>query len=462
MVVGFAVGVYFVQCEQKHLSWKRQLVTGHLRLIKHYVGSVEDLFSCVSDPRRAASVDYPLSCVFYALLLMFLCRLRARQHITSNLRDGSMPARGLFGLLFDVDMVPHDQTVNYLACRVQPEQVQDCVVKLIRSMIRMKQFDSSRLLGRHHRIAFDGTQVFSFGQRHCAHCLTKVSNGVTTYYHMVLEAKILLGDNMALSVMSEFVENESEGVTKQDCETKAFIRLCERLKAAFPRLDVCVLLDSLYAQGPVFGLCERYGWKYIINFKEGSIPTVQKEYQALLALEPSNLIEARHHPQGRAGQTYKWIEGIAYQDSHGKWHNVNVFECVEAAARTARLTTFRYISNITPDKQSVPQLVAAGRSRWKIENNGFNVQKNQDYGLEHSYTKHPTGWKVFYLVMQIATIIEQMLTHSKLIDPELHKSARAVRNLASKILEAIRNYNLDRDTLRFFLEQPFQVRFHSP
>ena len=126
---------------------------------------------------------------------------------------------------------------------------------------------------------------------------------------MVLEAKILLRDNMAFSVMSEFVENESEGVSKQDCETKAFIRLCERLKAAFPRLDVCVLLDSLYAQGPVFGLCERYGWKYIINFKEGSIPTVQKEYQTLLALEPSNLLEARRHPQGRAGLTYRWAGG---------------------------------------------------------------------------------------------------------------------------------------------------------
>ena len=63
--------------------------------------------------------------------------------------------------------------------------------------------------------------------------------------------------------------------------------------------------------------------------------------------------------------------------------------------------------------------------------------------------------------MQIA-IIEQLLTHSKLIDLELCKSARAAHNLATKIHEAIRNYNLDRETLKFFLEDTFQVRLHSP
>lgn len=372
-----------------------------------------------------------------------------------------MHPRALYDLLFGVHMVPHDHSVNYLACKVDPLEVQDCIVRLIRTMLRKKLFDSSRLDGKYHRIVFDGTQIFSFRHRHCPHCLTKVINGVTIYFHVVLEAKILLGSNMAFSIMSEFVENESEGVSKQDCETKAFFRLCERLKAAFSRLEICVLLDSLYAQGPVFGMCEKYDWKYIITFKEGSIPTVQKEYEDLLKLQTANTFKAKRLPGSTVEQEYKWVDGIDYKDSQNKWHKVNVFECIEGAPGAARPTTFRHIANITPIKQNVPLLSATGRSRWKIENNGFNVQKNQDYELEHSYTEHETGWKVFYLVLQIATIIEQLLTHSKLLDPELRKTSKAVRNLASKILEAIRNYKLDRDTYELFVKQPFQVRIDT-
>jgi hypothetical protein len=214
--------------------------------------------------------------MFFTMMLMFLCRLRARQHITSNLREGSMEPRALFNLLFGVEMVPHGDSVNYLACIVDPVQVQACIISLVRRMLRMKLFDSSRLWGKHHRIVFDGTQIFSYRQGHCPHCLTKVQNEVTIYYHVVLEAKILLGSNMAFSIMSEFVENESEGVSKQDCETKAFFRLGERLKAAFPRLEVCVLLDSLYAQGLVFGMCAKYGWSISSRSRKAPFPPFKR------------------------------------------------------------------------------------------------------------------------------------------------------------------------------------------
>lgn len=41
------------------------------------------------------------------------------------------------------------------------------------------------------------------------------------YYHKVLEAKIVLSENTILSLGTEFIENEKEDVSKQDCETNA-------------------------------------------------------------------------------------------------------------------------------------------------------------------------------------------------------------------------------------------------
>jgi hypothetical protein len=33
----------------------------------------------------------------------------------------------------------------------------------------------------------------------------------------------------------------------------------------------------------------------------------------------------------------------------------------------------------------VPELVAAGRAHWKVENENFNVLKNRGYNFEHNY-----------------------------------------------------------------------------
>lgn len=94
----------------------------------------------------------------------------------------------------------------------------------------------------------------------------------------MLEAKLVIGD-MVFSIGSEFVENEEEKVEKQDCETRAFKRLAEKIKKEYPRLRIIISGDGLYASKPVMDICKEKGWKYIIRFKEGSIPTLYREIE---------------------------------------------------------------------------------------------------------------------------------------------------------------------------------------
>lgn len=60
------------------------------------------------------------------------------------------------------------------------------------------------------------------------------------YYHKMLEAKIVLSDNIVMSLGTEFIENEKEDVEKQDCEINAAKRLLEKIKKDYPRLPVCI------------------------------------------------------------------------------------------------------------------------------------------------------------------------------------------------------------------------------
>ncbi len=119
-----------------------------------------------------------------------------------------------------------------------------------------RKFEDTRFPGKHWLVIFDATGLFHFPERHCPHCLKKVLNKgrpeeKEIYYHHVPEAKLVLGDGFVVGIGTEFIENENEDVSKNDCEAKAFRRLAERLKKEYPRLPVCVLADSLYASEPV-------------------------------------------------------------------------------------------------------------------------------------------------------------------------------------------------------------------
>ena len=91
--------------------------------------------------------------------------------------------------------------------------------------------------------------------------------------HHVLEAKLVARD-MVLSIATEFIENESEDVPKQDCELKAFFRLGDKLKKIFKRLPICLIGDSLNSCELVFKICNKYNWTYIFRFKEDRIKRV--------------------------------------------------------------------------------------------------------------------------------------------------------------------------------------------
>jgi hypothetical protein len=55
------------------------------------------------------------------------------------------------------------------------------------------------------------------------------------------------------------------------------------------------------------------------------------------------------------------------------------------------------MTNVKVSAQNVAALAGdGGRDRWKIENEGFNAQKNGGYGLEHGYSNNLVSAKIFY------------------------------------------------------------------
>ena len=409
--------------------------------------------SKLADPRSPNKITYPLASLLFAGVMMFLCRLQARRQIGLLLRNG--PSLEKFGALFGLRSFPHGDTLNAAFSNLDPNQAQDIVSSMSEALIRKKVLYAYRLLGTYFVIAIDGTGTLSFSERHCPHCLCQTHNGKTLYYHTVLEAKLVTSNGFAFSLMTEFIENPSPNPTKQDCELKAFYRLAKRLKERFPRLPILLSLDGLFAGGPTFDLCRRYGWKFMIVLKDQDLPSVNQEFSALSKLAPENRLSWR---TGNLKQDFRWVEEISYADANTIEHTLAVIECLET--KPDKITKFKWLTNCHVSTKNVTTLANdGGRIRWKVENEGFNVQKNGGYGLEHAYTNNPTSSKVFYFLLQIAHMLAQLLDKGSLLRKTFPAGFGSAKNLAFRLLEAWRNAPLTKEAIDPWLRARFQIRF---
>jgi len=438
------------------------LIGALVSTVGHFFGSFCSLLSKVKDPRNPNKITYPLAGLTFAGVMMFLCRLEARRQIGLLLRNG--PSVEKFRALFGVGRFPHGDTLDDAFAKLDVTQAQNMVSSMTETLIRKKVLYGYRVLDTYFVVAIDGTGTLSFSERHCPFCLTRTRNGKTQYYHNLLEAKLVTANGFAFSLMSEFIENPGHNPTKQDCELKAFYRLAERLKRRFPRLPILLSMDGLFAGGPTFQLCRNYGWKFIIVLKDHDLPSVNEEFDALSELQNENQLCWYTGKNAEEKQNFQWVDDISYVDSAGIEHTLSVIECLETKPdenKDQKTTKFKWVTNCKVSAGNVSTLANdGGRMRWKVENEGFNVQKNGGYGLEHAYTNNPTSAKIFYFLLQMAHMLAQLLHKGSLLRKTFPFGFGSEKNLAFRILEAWRNVRLTHKTIQAMLLTRLQIRFY--
>jgi hypothetical protein len=97
---------------------------------------------------------------------------------------------------------------------------------------------------------------------------------------------------------------------------------------------------------------------------------------------------------------------------------------------------FVYITNVPQNQHNVVETANSGRLRWKIENEGFNAQKNQGYALEHKFSrKSYPAMQNYYQLIQIAHMINQLVEHSRTVVELLAEhSKQTIADLWKKML----------------------------
>src|SRR5207244_2160270 len=133
-----------------------------------------------------------------------------------------------------------------------------------------------------------------------------------------------------------------------------------------------------------------------------------------------------------------------YQDSEGRDFRLNALECTETDA-DGQEHYFAWVTGLPVTRKTVEAIAQkGGRIRWKIENEGFNRQKNSGLNLEHVYSTDPEKWKVYYLLLQIAFLIVQLLERGSLLrrlaaewGQNVGQLFGSLKNIAQRLLERL-------------------------
>lgn len=422
-----------------------------VKVIHHYFPGLLSLLKRLEDPRDHRYITYESHVLLMTRILSSIFYISSMRKTSQEFNSDTVIQN--IGYLCgkpELSELPYWETINDYLKRLDPSQLQGVVCGL-RHLIRSRVFEGSRISGRYWQVIVDGTQLESSQRKLDPKSLYRTHRKGTPeeyreYYYYVLEAKLVLREDILVSIMTEFVENEGLEAEKQDCERKACRRLLKKLHEEFPRLPVCLSADSLYACETFFKECRGYGYHYILRFKEGSIPYVAKEFGTLRNRE-GNL--RKEETEDRSVWT-DYVNGIDHEG-----HLVNLLEYGEEKKNgEGKEKRFLFLTDLPVTKKNVRGTAEAGRLRWKIENEGFNTQKNYGHCLEHMYSRLYQGMKNHYYLIQIGHMIAQVMEAWESLWKKVKQSREQKHR---RILESWKQDKLKEYTQE--IERGFQIRF---
>jgi hypothetical protein len=421
--------------------------------IRHFFPEMNAWIDEVPDPRFQPFVIYDAKFLFWWGLALFLFKLGSRRQLDYQLGGDSPQVLANLNRLAGTRQktTPVNGTLNYFLGRIGSAAVAGRRTQMVRHLIRSKVLDEARLQGR-LVVAVDGTGYLVFNYQHCEHCLTQRHGETTTYMHQVLEGKILGPADTVISLATAFIDNRDRQETpagasglqcKQDCELKALRRLAVSLRQDFPQLRLCLSGDALFACGEGFQVAKDYNLSYVYVFKEGRLPALWQDFQALLRLCPEQKVEIET-PEGDR-LVYRWVNGVSYVDTAGRTWTFTAIQ-YEGTLKNGDKQFWAWVTDLEVNRQTVVEVATrGGRQRWHLENQGFNVQKNSGLNLEHAYS-HGEQWQAYYYLLQMAHLVLQLVEKGSLLRRLAQQQGKrtavqlygSLKNMAQRLLDSVR------------------------
>ena len=346
------------------------------------------------DPRKGRTGNIAMADFGLSAFAMFFMQSASFLSFQRKLEKGH--GRSNCQTLFGIEKIPSDNYIRDMLDGADPALLAPCFGDTERLLLESAMREAFGRLGGRTLIALDGTEYFCSQKIACPHCQTrKRSNGKIESYHSMLAATVVApGHSKVVPLAPEFIAKQ-DGAEKQDCERNAVQRWLDKHGARLKPLRPVYLADDLFACQSVVKRLVETGDDFIFICKETS-------HKALYDFIDGAELE-RHEVKVRKGKSrethrYRFVDNVPLRDGKdAALVNWIGFEILGAKGEVKYKTAF--VTSLPVAKSNVAEAAACGRARWKIENESFNVLKNNGYELEHNF-----GHGENYLAMTLAAL----------------------------------------------------------
>ena len=351
--------------------------------------------------------QFPAAALLWALLIGQVLREWSFAAIEALVRS---PARRALA----VARAFSDDALGYFTERLRPERTRQALATVLKQAKRNKGFDDSRFLG----LALDGTATSMCAAPRCPLCRPlRDAHQVLGYRHEL--ALISLVSDGALSLPFDL-----EPYGPGDSEYAASQRLLERgVTALGPRFADYVVADGEYATAPFLHAAQDRGLWVIARLK-ANLPLLQQAAETRFRDQPPT------HTFEHNGEHIELWDAADFDPWDTlRWTSVRVLRYRQHKP-DGQVVEADWLTN-APARVGSRSLYRMAKSRWQVENQGFNDAKNR-HGLEHLCHHHANSLLVGWLVILLALCLERLYRLRY-----LHRGTHSVRS-AIELVRALR------------------------
>jgi len=287
--------------------------------------------------------------------------------------------------LFGVHEIPSDNQIRNLLDSINPSSLKALYHSFLNGVEQQGKLMDFKSLNNGYLVALDGVEYFGSQKISCPQCLTKkLKNGKTHHSHIAVTPVIVSPDQSSvIPLVPEFVCPE-DGVEKQDYELAASKRWLESENDFIPE-NTTYLGDDLYCHQPFCEQIIEQKKHFILVCKPDSHKTLYEWVDDFERMGKVSTLKKRHWTgKQHLTECYRFVNQVPLKNTddalYVNWCELAVFnDKGELIYRNA------FATNYELNEKNVAEIVRAGRTRWKIENENNNTLKTKGYNFKHNY-----------------------------------------------------------------------------
>jgi hypothetical protein len=355
------------------------------RRLKKYVARCLRLKSYLrfpGDGRREGRI--PAAALLWALLMGMWLRRTAFAGIEALVCSQARRA-------LDVSRSFGDDALGYFTARLDPAVTRRATVTAVRQAKRHKAFDDCRFMG----LALDGTSAGRSRKKVCKLCrpYRNKQRQILAYHHKLVMISVV-GTGLTLPL-------DVEPYGPGDSEYNAARRLLRRtIKNTGRRFAHYVVADGEFARAPFLHDAGDLGLYAIVRLKN-NLPELFAAAQKRFRDQPPHQVFS--HGQDRV-EIWDADDFDPWQTL--RWETVRVIRYRQYKPDGTVCEAY-WLTDFPRHLVSSRTLFRMAKSRWEIENQGFNDAKNR-YGFEHICHHERKSLLAVWLLTCLALTIERL------------------------------------------------------